>query len=84
MMMDWLEYYEVPYLLVLTKADKLPFSKLGKQIETYKERFQSQLTDGCCRGIVPFSIVSGDGRTELLKYIDLHLQTSPKKKKEAV
>jgi GTP-binding protein len=84
MMMDWLEYYEVPYLLVLTKSDKLPFSKLGKQIELYKDRFNTQLTDGCCHGIVPFSIISGDGRAELLKFIDSHLQTSPKKKKEAV
>jgi GTP-binding protein len=84
MMMDWLEYYEVPYLLVLTKSDKLPFSKLGKQIELYKDHFHNQLTEGCCRGIVPFSIISGDGRLELLKFIDSHLQTSPKKKKEAV
>lgn len=84
MMMDWLEYYEVPYLLVLTKADKLPLSKLGKQVENYKDRFQSQLADGCCRGIVPFSIMNGDGRLELLKFIDMHLQTSPTKKKQAI
>jgi GTP-binding protein len=84
MMMDWLEYYEVPYLLVLTKSDKLPFSKLGKQIDLYKDHFHNQLTEGCCRGIVPFSIISGDGRLELLKFIDSHFQTSPKKKKEAV
>ncbi len=84
MMMDWLEYYEVPYLLVLTKSDKLPISKLGKQVEVYKDRFHDQLTEGSCRGIVPFSIITGDGRNELLKYIDSHLQTSPKRKKEAV
>lgn len=84
MMMDWLEYYEVPYLLILTKADKLPHSKLLKQIETYKERFQSNLAEGSCRGIVPFSIVSGDGRIELLKFIESHLDTTPQRKKEAV
>lgn len=84
MMMDWLEYYEVPYLLVLTKADKLPLSKLGKQVENYKDRFRSQLADGCCRGIVPFSIMNGDGRLELLKFIAMHLQTSPTKKKQAI
>ena len=84
MMMDWLEYYEVPYLLVLTKSDKLPFSKLGKQIEAYKERFNTQLTEGCCHGIVPFSIVNGDGRSDLLKYIEGHLRESPKHIKEAV
>jgi GTP-binding protein len=84
MMMDWLEYYEVPYLLVLTKADKLPHSKLLKQIDTYKERFKENLTEGSCRGIVPFSIVSGDGRAELLKLIENHLDKTPQRKKEAV
>ncbi|MBI5463674.1 MAG: YihA family ribosome biogenesis GTP-binding protein [Ignavibacteriales bacterium] len=84
MMMDWLEYYEVPYLLVLTKADKLPHSKLLKQIETYKQQFNSQLTDGCCHGIVPFSIVNGEGRQGLLKIIEGQLATPPSKKKAAV
>ena len=84
MMMDWLEYYEVPYLLILTKSDKLPHSKLLKQIDAYKERFHSNLTAGSCRGIIPFSIVSGDGRNDLLKFIDGHLDTTPQRKKEAV
>ncbi|MBM4161314.1 MAG: YihA family ribosome biogenesis GTP-binding protein [Ignavibacteria bacterium] len=84
MMMDWLDYYEVPYLLVLTKADKLPVSKLTKQLEGYRSRFNSQLSEGCCRGIVPFSIVTGDGRSELLKLIEDHLNHAPKQKKEAI
>jgi GTP-binding protein len=84
MMMDWLEYYEVPYLLVLTKSDKIPASKLKKQIEAYEERFNSQLHEGCCCGIIPFSVVSGDGRLELLKLIEKHLTESPRHKKEAV
>ena len=84
MMMDWLDYYEIPYLLVLTKSDKLPVSKLTKQLEAYRARFGSQLTEGCCRGIIPFSIVTGDGRAELLKLIENHLNHAPKQKKEAV
>ncbi len=84
MMMDWLEYYEVPYLLILTKADKLPHSKLVKQIDAYRERLHNNLTDGSCRGIVPFSIVSGDGRAELLKLIEHHLDEAPQPIKEAV
>ena len=84
MMMDWLEYYEVPYILVLTKADKIPFSKLGKTIDAYKERFQTELTDGSCHGIIPFSIVNGDGRQDLLKVVEDHLKSAPVKKKEAV
>ncbi len=85
MMMDWLEYYEIPYLLVLTKADKLPASKLKKQIEAYNERFKTQLiTEGNCRGIVPFSIVVGDGRLELLKMIEQQVDRKTAHKKEAV
>lgn len=84
MMMDWLDYYEVPYLLVLTKSDKLPNSKLTKQVEAYQERFHSQLTDGCCRGIIPFSVVTADGKSDLLKLIEQNLDEKPREKKEAV
>jgi GTP-binding protein len=84
MMMDWLEYYEVPYLLVLTKADKLPVSKLARHIDDYKDRFEQQLTKGCCRGIVPFSIINGTGRVELIKSFEDHLKVLLKKRKEAV
>jgi GTP-binding protein len=84
MMMDWLEYYEIPYLLILTKSDKLPISKLSRQLEAYRTRFNSQLTEGSCRGIVPFSIVTSDGKSELLRLIDAHLNQSRSQKKEAV
>lgn len=84
MMMDWLEYYEIPYLLILTKSDKLPVSKLSRQLEAYRTRFSSQLTEGSCRGIVPFSIVTSDGKSELLRLIDAHLNQSRSQKKEAV
>jgi GTP-binding protein len=84
MMMDWLEYYEIPYLLILTKSDKLPISKLSRQLEAYRTRFNSQLTEGSCRGIVPFSIVTSDGKSELLRLIDAHLNQSQSRKKEAV
>ena len=84
MMMDWLEYYEIPYLLVLTKSDKLPVSKLSKQLDAYRTRFSQQLNEGCCRGIVPFSIITGDGKLELLRMIDSHMNHSVDQKKEAV
>jgi GTP-binding protein len=84
MMMDWLEYYEIPYLLILTKSDKLPVSKLSKQLDAYRTRFASQLNEGCCRGIVPFSIITGDGKAELLRMIDAHMNHSLGQKKEAV
>ncbi len=84
MMMDWLDYYEVPYLMVLTKADKMPISKLKKQIEGYHERFHSQLTEGSCKGIVPFSIINGAGRSDLLKIVEGNVKVPPRQQKEAV
>ncbi len=84
MMMDWLEYYEIPYVLILTKSDKLPVSKLGKQIEAYKERFQGQLIEGCCRGIMPFSVVSGEGKNDLMKIVEGSMKQGRREKKEAV
>ncbi len=84
MMMDWLEYYEIPYLLVLTKSDKLPVSKLKKQLDVYRERFKSQISEGSLRGIIPFSSVSGEGRSVLLKLIADHHLNGKRQKKEAV
>jgi GTP-binding protein len=65
-MMGWLDFYKVPFMLVLTKADKLPKNKLITQInyvgvELCKYKYLA--------GVQPFSAVSGDGRTELLKAI---------------
>lgn len=84
MMMDWLEYDDIPYLLVLTKSDKLPVSKLSKQLEAYRSQFSAQLNEGSCRGIVPFSIVTSDGKAELLRLIEAHLNHAMSQKKEAV
>jgi hypothetical protein len=59
-------------------------SKLKKQLEAYQSRFNAQLTEGSCRGIIPFSIVSSDGKLELLRLIDAHLNHAQRTKKEAV
>lgn len=83
MMMDWLEYYEIPYVIVLTKADKLPVSKLTKQVEGYKERFLEDESNGMCKGIVPFSAVSSQGRPELLKMIEDQTVQSKRQKRKA-
>ena len=70
-MMGWLDFYKVPFLLILTKADKLPKNKLitqmntiGGQLSKYKHLV----------GIQPFSAVTGDGRIELLKTIDRQIE----------
>jgi GTP-binding protein len=63
MMVGWLDYYAIPFVVVLSKADKLPRSKLAayrRDAEKAFSRFHH------LRGIVHFSTSSGEGRTELL------------------
>ena len=55
-----------------------------KQLDAYRSRFSQQLNEGCCRGIVPFSIITGDGKLELLRMIEAHMNHSLDRKKEAV
>ncbi|MDA0986469.1 MAG: ribosome biogenesis GTP-binding protein YihA/YsxC [Bacteroidetes bacterium] len=69
-MLGWLDYYHVPFILVMTKADKLPVSKLKIQIEKIKKELKSfeQLVS-----VLPFSSVTGNGRAELLHLIEDYL-----------
>ena len=36
-MMGWLDFYKIPFVLVLTKADKVPFNKLQTQLKNVEE-----------------------------------------------
>lgn len=69
-MMGWLDFYKVPFLLVLTKADKLPKNKLITQMNTIGSELGKYKY---LAGIQPFSAVTGDGRIELLKTIDRYI-----------
>lgn len=66
-MLGWLDYYQVPFILIMTKSDKLPVSKLKIQVERIEKQLKSftQLVK-----VLPFSSVSGIGRIDLLKLID--------------
>lgn len=70
-MMGWLDFYKVPFLLILTKADKLPKNKLITQINTIGSELSKYKY---LSGIIPFSAVTGDGRIELLKTIERHIK----------
>ncbi|HTX18210.1 MAG TPA: ribosome biogenesis GTP-binding protein YihA/YsxC [Bacteroidota bacterium] len=65
-MMGWLDFYKVPFALVLTKADKIPFNKLQLQMKTVRETLGKYKH---LSGVLPFSAVTGDGRCELLESI---------------
>jgi GTP-binding protein len=76
MMVDWLEYYEIPYLVVLTKADKIARSKLPMHLRTVKGNFDDH---SYCREIIPFSALTDLGKDEILRSLDVHvLNASPK------
>jgi GTP-binding protein len=70
MMVDWLEYYEIPYLVVLTKADKIARSKLPLHLQAVKESFDNH---SYCREIIPFSALTDLGRAEVLRFLEAHL-----------
>ncbi len=72
MMIDWLKEMERPFLLVFTKADKLSRSK-------QKQLFDRLESEGTLAGIsfVPFSALNGQGRRDILGWIEDILKDSP-------
>jgi GTP-binding protein len=71
MMVGWLDYFEIPFLIALTKADKLPASKMPRYLEATKQVFARYAH---CTEVVPFSSVTGIGKTDVVRIIGEHLQ----------
>jgi len=61
MMYDWLKYYQIPVIIVGTKADKIPKGKWDKQRKIIKETLAVDPTDK----IIPFSSETGLGKDQL-------------------
>jgi GTP-binding protein len=70
MMVGWLEYYNIPFLVALTKADKLPRSKMPNYVKAAKDVF-APFTN--CKDVIPFSSVTGEGKQQVLHIISQHL-----------
>jgi GTP-binding protein len=70
MMVGWLDYYNIPFLVALTKADKLPVSKMPRYLTAARETFGKF---GMCKDVIPVSSVSGLGKAEVLRGIQAHL-----------
>ena len=70
MMVGWLEYYELPFIVALTKADKLPRSKMPVYVKGVQSVF-APFTN--CKEVIPFSSVSGEGRDQTMELIARHL-----------
>ncbi len=70
MMVGWLDYYTIPFLVAMTKADKLPVSKMPRYVSAAKQAFARF---PYCRDVIPFSAVSGLGKSDIIKSIAEHL-----------
>lgn len=73
MMVGWLDYYEIPFIIVLTKSDKLPRSKMPNYLKAARDTFAKF---NHCKDVVPFSSVTGEGRSEVLAIISEQLTAS--------
>jgi GTP-binding protein len=70
MMVGWLDYYDIPFLVAMTKADKLPVSKMPKYLAVAKENFGRYAR---CRDVIPFSAISGMGKADVIRIIKEHV-----------
>jgi GTP-binding protein len=70
MMVGWLQYYQIPFVVALTKADKLPQSKMAGYVNSARSHFSRF---PLCREVIAFSSITGIGKTEVLKVISQHI-----------
>jgi GTP-binding protein len=66
LMVSWLEYYEISYAVVLTKADKISKNKMDKQIYRSSKIVNNE---ELCKDYIPFSIITGEGKSDILNLI---------------
>ena len=64
-MLDYLVQREIPFLVVLTKMDKLNVTQRVQRLHAFQEEFAS--LEGLT--VVPFSAVTGEGTQELRKIL---------------
>lgn len=63
----WMESLHKPYIIVLTKADKLKQSERSKTVREAEQYFSGR---PLCRGCIPYSSETGTGKKELFQVID--------------
>lgn len=76
LMVSWLEYYEIPFAIVLTKSDKISKNKMEKQIYRASKIVNNE---DLCRDYIPFSIITGEGKGEIISLISEALEENKKK-----
>jgi len=73
LMVSWLEYYEIPYAIILTKSDKISQNKMEKQIYRSSKIVNNE---DLCKDYIPFSIITGEGKNEIVSLIEEQLKKS--------
>jgi len=72
LMVSWLEYYEIPFAIILTKSDKISANKMQKQIYRASKIVNNE---DLCIDYIPFSIITGEGKYEILKLVEEYLDS---------
>jgi len=70
LMKQWLDHYDLEYLVVLTKADKLSRSQLNRSIETARGVLETD-------DVIPFSAITGLGRDRIMARIQSTISPVP-------
>jgi len=64
-MLEWLDYYEVPYKIIFTKVDKMSNNQKFKQLKDIRKKIEFKNND-----VLFYSALSHKGRQELCDYLD--------------
>jgi GTP-binding protein len=66
LMYKWLNFYRIPYCIILTKRDKLSKNRFKKQ----ENKFKVLLKDATC---IPYSVYDPESQVILKKFISTHV-----------
>lgn len=66
-MLEFLNYYKIPYMIVLTKCDKLNKTEFAERLRLVREELKGIISD--TTEILPVSALSGEGTERLRKII---------------
>ena len=78
-MQEWLEQYEVDYILVATKADKLSQAEQSKQLKQIRQAFLKDTR----QELIAYSSKNQRGRKELWKLLQKRIFETPSNKNGA-
>lgn len=79
MMMDFLKYYQLPTIVIATKADKISRGKWNKHLKQIRDGLQ--LEKGT--PLIPFSAKTGEGKEEAWQVIRRYIGVQDESEQEA-